>query len=53
MVKIYMLKKKWSHGCCGIDQQAIGGGTTAAMTIVVSTFNSDHPNCVFSSPNSH
>jgi hypothetical protein len=29
------LEKKWSHGCCGSDQRAIGVGTTAAMTIVV------------------
>jgi hypothetical protein len=40
--------KIWSNGCCGSDQRAIGGGTRAAVTIVVSsTFDSDHPNCVF------
>jgi hypothetical protein len=37
-----------SRGCCGSDHLAIVGGTAAAMAIVTSTFNSDHPNYVYS-----
>ncbi len=38
-------KKKGSHGCCGRKGAlAIGAGIAAAMAIVASKFNTDHPN---------
>jgi hypothetical protein len=38
-------KKKGSHGCCGRKGAlAIGAGIAAAMAIVASAFNTDHPN---------
>jgi hypothetical protein len=39
------IKKKGSHGCCGRKGAlAIGAGIAAAMAIVASAFNTDHPN---------
>jgi hypothetical protein len=41
-----MEHKKIAKNLFGSDHLAIGGGTAAAMAIVTSTFNSDHPNYV-------
>jgi hypothetical protein len=38
-------KQKGSYGCCGRKGAlAIGAGIAAAMAIVASAFNTDHPN---------